>query len=198
MKKVITIILIMGMLFFIVGTTVQASNTYDLEFKIKNHEKGEELDLYLLLPKKYILFAIRKANLDIEYEGAKTLKKYFIPNIGVEKQKVQDELYIENETEYVQILLSESNRNVYTFSILADYPDRDMKYRVINEKKDYIIHIDNFKVENGKCKIEYNDKENTAKQPNRIYMPFGVKILITILIVILIIGGISCWKKQRS
>lgn len=91
----------------------------------------------------------------------------------------------------------EKEQENYQFDILEDYSDLDMKYRIKNEQKDYIVHIDNFKVEKGKCEIEYNYAKDIVKQPDKKIIPSGVKILIIILIVVVVVGGIAYIKKGR-
>lgn len=194
MKKIITL-LIISIVIFMFGY-VYAVDTFELEFKTINNKESTPFDLYLLLPQKYIEFAIDKADLKLDYDRANTLKKNTIPGIMVKEENVQDEVYVENGIEYVQILLEEE-QGIYQFDILEDYPDLDMKYRIKNEQKDYIVHIDNFKIEEGKCEIEYNYAKDIVKQPDQKVIPSGVKILIIILIVVVVVGGIAYIKKGR-
>ncbi len=194
MKKIITV-LIISIMIFMFGY-VYAVDTYELEFKTINNKENEPFDLYLLLPQKYIEFAIDKADLELNYDRANTLKKNTIPGIMVKEENVQNEVYVENGIEYVQILLEEE-QGIYQFDILEAYPDLDMKYRIKNEQKDYIVHIDNFKIEEGKCEIEYNYAKDIVKQPDQKVIPSGVKILIIILIVVVVVGGIAYIKKGR-
>lgn len=194
MKKIVTV-LIMGITILMFGY-VYATDTIELEFKTINKKEKEPFDLYLLLPQKYIEFAINKADLKLDYDRANTLKKNTIPGIMVKEENVQDEVYIENGIEYVQILLEEEQEN-YQFDILEDYSDLDMKYRIKNEQKDYIAHIDNFRVEKGKCEIEYNYAKDIVKQPDKKIIPFGVNLLIIILIVVVVVGGIAYIKEGR-
>lgn len=193
MKKVIALIFI-SIIIFGVGY-VYAVDTFELEFKTINNQK-EEINLYLLLPKEYIIFAIKNANLQLDYEGADTIKRNMIPGITVDKQNVQDEIYTESGIEYVQILLNESE-GIYKFDILENYFDMDMKFRIKNNQKDYIIHIDNFKIENGKCEIEYDYEKDTVKQPNKIVIPISAIIMIIILMIVIVIGGIAYIKGRE-
>lgn len=194
MKKIVTV-LIMGITILMFGY-VYATDTIELEFKTINNKEKEPFDLYLLLPQKYIEFAINKADLKLDYDRANTLKKNTIPGIMIKEENVQDEVYIENGIEYVQILLEEEQEN-YQFDILEDYSDLDMKYRIKNEQKDYIVHIDNFRVEKGKCEIEYNYAKDIVKQPDKKIIPSGVNLLIIILIVVVVVGGIAYIKEGR-
>ena len=84
------------------------------------------------------------------YYQKSTLKNNDITGIEVKKENVQDELYEENGIEYTQILLEPDENGIYKFDLLEDYNKLDIKYRIKNEKKDYIVHIDNFKIENVK------------------------------------------------
>lgn len=78
--------------------------------------------------------------MQLDYEGVDTLKRNRISGITVYKQNVQDEIYTESGIKYVQILLNEEG--IYKFDILENYFDMDMKFRIKNNRKDYIIHID--------------------------------------------------------
>lgn len=171
-------------------------DTYTLEFEA--FDVAEGFDLYILLPKDYILFAIQKDNLNIAYSGAKTLKDNNIPSIPVDKDDVQDELYVDNGVEYIQILLKPNKDGKYEFDILSDYEKMDMRFRIKNANKDDIAYIDNFKVHNGVCKIEYNYENNKIEQRDKEFIPFLVKLLILVLIVIIVIGIIAYNKQRRD
>jgi hypothetical protein len=175
---------------------VYAVDTFELEFKVIQNKKNERFDLYILLPREYITFAIQQANLPINYNGAETLKKNDIPGIIVPKNNIQDEIYTEKGIEYIQIRLMEENE-VYSFDLLENYPQMDIKYRIKNIEKDYIVHIDNFKIEKGKCQIEYNFAKDTVKQPDQKVLNFNVKLLLMLLLLIIIVGAIA-YKKGRN
>lgn len=196
MKKLITISIIIVLAIMFMMNCVYAVDTVELEFKTINNKKNERFDLYLLLPREYINFAIQEANLPIYYDGANTLKRNDIPGITVQKSNVQDEIYTEKGTEYVQIRLVEEN-GVYSFELLENYPQMDIKYRIKNIEKDYIVHIDNFKIEKGKCQIEYDYTKDTVKQPDQKVMNFNIKLLLIVLLLIIIIGAIA-YKKGRN
>lgn len=198
MKKFITIIFICMLMIIMAIPVVKASSTYTIELEVTKNEKEEPFELYMLLPESYITYGINKAGLDIEYTGAETLMQNEIPFIDVDKSKVQDKTYSENGIEYVQILLEPDVNNVYTFEIMADYPEMDMKLRVKNDEKDYIMHIDNFKVENDVCQIEYDYDKNEIKQPTKVVINFGTLLLIVILIIIIIIAIISKVKTKEK
>lgn len=205
MKKRITTlfaIIIISLLMIIFNTTnAQATSSesefFQLQFKIINNEENENLDIYLLLPKEYIEFAIEHDKLDIEYEGANTLKENNIPSINLGGLNILDDIYEENGIEYVQILLEKNDNNIYSFDILSDYFDLDMKYRIKNDSKDFIANIENFKLNDGICEIEYDYDADIVKQPDRKMFSFGTILLVAILIIILILG-ISSYTKHKN
>lgn len=197
MKKLIIIIFICMLIMIMTIPVVKASSTYTIELEVTKNEKEETFELYMLLPESYITYAINKAGMDIEYVGAETLTQNDIPLIDVDKSKVQNETYSENGIEYVQVLLEPDEEGMYTFEIIADYPEMDMKLRVKNDEKDYIMHIDNFKIENDVCQIEYDYDNDKIKQPTKIVINFGTLLLIIILIMIIIIAIISKVKTKE-
>lgn len=197
MKKLVAII---GIFLVIIGVVLlnfsyALEETYALEFEVL--KANENFDLYILLPKDYIEFAIKEDGLDLEYKGANTLKDNDIPSIRVNKDNISDEIYEENGIEYTQILLEPNEDGKYEFDILSSYPYMDMKFRIKNINKDYIVHIDNFKVDGGVCKVQYNYKEDTVKQPETGILPFVTKLLLIVLIVIIVVGIIAYIKKRR-
>lgn len=197
MKRMITIfsavVMIIGII--LLNYSYAYEETYTLEFKAS--DVSDNFDLYLLLPEDYILFAIKEDGLNIAYIGAETLKNNDIPSIRVNKENISDELYEENGVRYIQILLEENEKGKYEFDILSNYSKMDMKYRVKNMNKDDIAHIDNFKISNGVCKVEYNYEKNTVKQPDTEFIPFVTKVLIIILVVIIVVGIIAYIKQRR-
>ena len=196
MKKIIISFIITIISIITAVTYVNAyQNTYTLEFQVI--EEKENFDLYLLLPREYVVYAISESNLSLTYEGSSTLKENEIPGIIVEKENVMDDIYEENGKEYIQILLEKNTEGKYEFDILSDYPNMDMKYRVKNLEKDFILHIDNFKVKNGISKIEYNYDKDTVKQPSENAITFSTKLLIIVLILIVTIGLIAYIKQRR-
>ena len=198
MRKLVFVFSIL--LIIILGVLANFSYAYEkmytLEFEASDVSKS--FDLYLLLPKEYIEYVIREDGLDLEYKGVETLKDNDIPSINIEnKNDISDELYKENGIEYIQILLHQNEDGKYVFDILEDYPDMDMKFRIKNVDKDYIVHIDNFKISDNVCKIEYNYDENTVKQPDTTFVPFLTKLLIILLAVIIVIGAVAYIKQRR-
>lgn len=199
MKKIAVIISICFLLIVsIVGITYSYQETFELQFKVLDIPQNEQIDLYILLRKEYIEYIIEKDGLEIPYEGPETLIKNNIPSLSVKKENIKEEIYEEDGNEYVQILLEKNIKDIYTFDIVKDYYDMDMCYRIKNEKKDYIAHIENFKVREDICEIEYNYEEDTLKQPGAIVITTATKILIIILIILVLIGTIAYLKKRGN
>ena len=198
MKRYIVIICICVLVIMMNISIVMANSTYTIELEVTKNTENKSFTLYMLLPQDYIEYAINKAGLDIEYTGAETLKQYDIPLINIDKEKIQNETYSENGIEYVQILLEQNEDSMYIFEIIEDYPDMDMKLRVKNNEKDYIMHIDNFKVKDDVCQIEYNYDKNEIKQPTKITINFGTLLLIIILVFISIIGIVAKIKGRNE
>lgn len=198
MKRYIAIICICVLVILMNISVVTANSTYTIELEVTKNTENKSFTLYILLPQDYIEYAINKAGLDIEYTGAETLKQYDIPLINIDKEKIQDETYSENGIEYVQILLEQNEDSMYIFEIIEDYPDMDMKLRAKNNEKDYIMHIDNFKIKDDVCQIEYNYDKNEIKQPTQITINFGTLLLIIILVFIAIIGIIAKIKGRNE
>lgn len=193
---VIGIFLVFQLILFNSNNSYCYNETVTLEFETVN--ESEIFDLYILLPKEYIEYVIKNDKLDIEYKGVETLKDNDIPSINVNKENISNDLYKENDEEYIQILLEENENNKYEFDILKDYGKLNIKYRIKNINRDEIVHIDNFKIDsNNVCEIKYNYEENTVKQPNVGFIPFITKLLIVILVITIIVGIIAYVKKRR-
>lgn len=189
MKLLFVVVIIISMISVLIPNAYSSDiETYKISLIVKDNKNNEDINLYILLPKEYIEYAIDSANLDIDYQGVETIKDNDILGINVNKENIKNDLYIENNIEYVQILLEKNLNNEYTFDVLENYyGDEKIKLRIKNDSKDYIMHIDNFEIEEGICKIEYNYSENTIKQPDKIVINFGAIILIILLIIILIV-----------
>lgn len=201
-KRVLEISIIIFMVAFIFINifsinTYAINDTYTLKLEILDNKKAEDVDIYLLLPTEYIEYVIQKDGLDIAYEGTQTLKQNEIPDLRVNTANVKDDTYKENEIEYVQILLDKTENDVYEFDILSDYTKMDMKYRIKNLNKDYIMHIDNFKIKSGICEIQYDYANDTIKQPDEKVIPFATKALIVLLVIIVVTGLIAYIKQRR-
>ena len=193
---VIGIFLVFKLILFNSNNSYCYNETVTLEFETVN--ESEIFDLYILLPKEYIEYVIKNDKLDIEYKGVETLKDNDIPSINVNKENISNNLYKEDNKEYIQILLEENENNKYEFDILKDYGKLNIKYRIKNINRDEIVHIDNFKIDsNNVCEIKYNYEENTVKQPNVGFIPFITKLLIVILVITIIVGIIAYVKKRR-
>lgn len=198
MKKVLNIVLIIFMFITIFTPYVKANNfdTYELNLEVTSNVENKEFDIYILLPKSYIVYAIDNANLELEYNGAETLKENDIQGISLNKSNIQDEVYTEGEIEYIQILLEPNEDNEYTFDILSSYIGKDMKFRVKNEEKDYIMHLDEFETVNNVCKIEYDYDKNEIKQSDVTKFTFST-VLFIILILIVLIAIIAKIKGRK-
>ena len=179
---------------------VNASNseTYTYNIKIKNNTNNDNVDIYILLPKEYIIYVINYDNLDIEYEGVETLKNNNIPNISVKKENIQDKLYKEENKEYVSILLEKNEDGIEQFEVLKDYTNMDIKFRIKNDNRDYIMDVSNFNVENDICEIQYDYAKNQIKQPGKIKINFGTMFLIILAILLIIIATISKMKTKNK
>ena len=199
MKKCLNIVIMMLCMMFLLIPIVKADSEdmITLQLTVTENKEQKDFELYMLLPEQYITYAINKAGMDIECTGAETLTQNDIPLIDVDKSKVQNETYSENGIEYVQVLLEPDEEGMYTFEIIADYPEMDMKLRVKNDEKDYIMHIDNFKIEDNICEIEYNYDKDEIKQPTKIVINFGTLLLIIILVIIIMIAIISKVKTKE-
>ena len=173
------------------------SETYTYNIEIKNNTNNDNVDIYILLPKEYIIYVINYDNLDINYEGVETLKNNVIPNISVKKENIQDKLYKEENKEYISILLEENEDGIYQFEALQDYTNMDIKFRIKNDNRDYIMDVSNFNIENNICEIQYDYDKNEIKQPGKIKINFGIIFLI-ILAILLIITAIISKKKTEN
>lgn len=200
MKRFLYLLFLVIVIFMLFEFNLNNSYCYDekITLEFETVDDSEMFDLYILLPREYINYAIKNDGLDIEYEGVETLKNRDIPSINVNKENISNDLYEEDDEEYIQILLEENENNKYEFYILKDYGKLNIKYRIKNIKKDEIVHIDNFKIDsNNVCEIKYNYEENTVKQPNVGFIPFITKLLIIVLVIIITVGIIAYVKKRR-
>ena len=194
------LVIVIFMLFESFLFNLNNSYCYDekITLEFETVDDSEMFDLYILLPREYINYAIKNDGLDIEYEGVETLKNRDLPSINVNKENISNDLYEEDDEEYIQILLEENENNKYEFYILKDYGKLNIKYRIKNINKDEIVHIDNFKIDsNNVCEIKYNYEENTVKQPNVCFITFIKKLLIIVLVIIITVGIIAYVKKRR-
>lgn len=191
MKKFLNIIILSLLVILTITLPVIADNTEMSKLKLKVTESNENYEIFILLPKKYIMYAINHDELDIGYDGANTLKYNIIPSITVDINKIVDDIYIDEGIEYVQIKLDDLGEEEYLFEIIPEYTDMDMRFRVKSATRDYIMLINNFKMKDNVCEIEYNYAANEvrAETKSEIKVNFSIKwwqILIIIVLVIII------------
>ena len=190
MKKFLSIVILSLIIMSIPLTVKATSEMTQLKMKIINAD--EKYDLYMLLPKKYIKYAIQYDGLDIDYDGANTLKYNTIPSIIVDLTKIEEDTYIDNGTEYVQIKLDNLGEDEYLFEIIPQYTDMDMLYRIKSSSRDNIMIIENFTIKDNKCEMTYDYEANTLKveKSKKISIKFNLKwwqiVLVTLLIIFLI------------
>ena len=201
MKKILISVFLIMILSVWGCQVLAADETFEMQLTVKNNSKNKDVEIYILLPQEYIEFAIEQSPAWISgyvtYEGAQTLKQNDIEGIDVKKENVQDETYTEDGVEYVQIKLDENLNKNYVFDILSDYGKMNIKFRIKNEDKDYIMHIDNFKIEEGVCKAEYDYDQDIIKQPDTKKISVSTIILIIILILVIFVGFISYIKTEK-
>lgn len=198
MKKIISIMIII-LIIMSIPVVVKATENEMNKLKLKVIDANEQYDIYMLLPKKYIKYAIQHDGLDIEYDGANTLKYNTIPSITVNINNIEDEVYTENAIEYVQVKLDDLGGEEYLFEIISEYTDMDMVYRVKSSTKDNIMAIENFKIQDNKCEIEYNyDKETikTQKEKN-VTIKFNLEWWQVAIAVILIVFITYIYRRAR-
>ena len=114
------------------------ANTEANQFRLKVENANENYDLYILLPKKYIKYAIQHDGLDTKYDGANTLIYNVIPSITVDISKIEKDTYIDDGIEYVQIKLDDLGGQEYVFETISDYTDMDMLDRIIMDEKRHL------------------------------------------------------------
>lgn len=200
MRKILTSCLIfIIVVLFMSQVWAAKEDVFELQLTVKNNTENEKFDMFLLLSAEYIQYAIENdptVSPYTDYEGSNTLREYVIKGIDIKQDNVQTEVYVEKDIEYVQIKLEKDSKGIYKTDILNDYGKMDMKFRIINEDKDYIMHIDNFKIDDGECKAIYDYDEDTIKQPDTRKVSWPTIILVIILIIVVSIGYMS-YKKTR-
>lgn len=198
-KKIQLILMVLFMVSFIwaiptfaiqVGTK---GDTYEIQLTMKN--KQPSYQMYLLLPREYLEYAIAQQGLDFVYEGPDTLVKYEIPGISVNRANIEKQEYVEEQKQYVSVLLSPDDKDRFFFTVMASYPNQDIKFRYVSGEKDYIIHMDDFRVQDGVCQIEYDGKQDTVKNT---YTTKGKIEWWQILIVVVLVIFISYVTKQKT
>ena len=148
MKKTIIslfMIIIISLLMIMFNTTnVQATSSdsefFELQFEIINNEENENIDIYLLLPKEYIEFAIEHDNLDIEYEP--TIKgKCYVATIEI-NDKLKD--YFNHIFSKEEEILKAIVKGAFLGAGSINNPEKKYHLEIlfkIKENVNYIINI---------------------------------------------------------
>ena len=137
---------------------------FKIEFNVEN-AGNSNYNVYVLLSKEYIEEAIRKANLNIKYTGSSTLLENDIPGINIDKDNVIEDLYEDNNKEYVKIVLDKIDENKYEFNIITKYTDDDVLFGIENKEEsyNYIVSLEDFVIEDGCYKVYYDYQEKIAE-----------------------------------
>lgn len=198
MKKILSVIILI-ITIISMPLLVKATTTEMSQLRLKVMDSNEEYDIYILLPKKYIRYAIQYDGLDIVYDGANTLKYNSIPSIIVDINKIEEDTYVENGIEYVQIKLDDLGEEEYLFEIISEYTDMDMLYRVKSSTRDNIMNIDKFQFKNNKCEIKYDYQQNTVKTEKKqnVTIKFNLKWWQIVTVVILILLLIYAYRRMK-
>lgn len=201
MKKLIKIIILSILIItsVYIPTNAEAELAGMSQLRLTVTEADEPYEIYMLLPKNYINYAIKHDGLDIGYDGANTLIYNTIPSIMVNVNNVLKDTYIDNGIEYVQIKLDDMGGEEYIFEIISEYTDMDMIYRIKSESKDNLMLINNFSIdEDNTCKMEYNYKEDTIQTDgkNEVKIKFQLHWWQILIIAILIIFLIYMQKRR--
>ena len=202
MKKVFSIIVLVFIILMSIITPVKAdSRANRLRLKVTN--ANEPYDIYILLPKQYIVYAINHDNLSIKYEGANTLINNFIPSIPIDINNVQEDTYVDEGIEYVQIKLDNIGEDEYYFEIISEYTNMDMMYRITSKTRDNLMVIDNFELKNNICEMEYNYEANTikSKSANNIEIRYNLQwwqIILLIIVIGIVIYYYYYKNKQQN
>ena len=192
MKKLIKIIILSILIItsVYIPTNAETELAGMSQLRLTVTEADEPYEIYMLLPKNYINYAIKHDGLDLGYDGANTLIYNTIPSIMVNVNNVLKDTYIDNGIEYVQIKLDDMGGEEYIFEIISEYTDMDMIYRIKSESKDNLMLINNFSIdEDNTCKMEYNYKEDTIQTDgkNEVKIKFQLHWWQILIIAILII-----------
>ena len=198
MKRVCKILIFSILIISMLTIPVKATDAEMTKLKLKVVEANEDYDIYILLPKKYIMYAVQHDGLNLLYEGANTLKYNVIPSITVNINNVQDNTYVDNKIEYVQIKLDNLGDNDYLFEIIPEYTDMDMLYRIKSASKDNLMVISNFQVQDNTCEMEYNYAQNEIKSKvnSNVKIQFKLSWWQIVAIITLIIVAIYLHKRR--
>ena len=209
MKKVNKICVCIFILIFIcimIQCQVEAteSNSYTVEFYVENSD-NKDYNVYVLLPKEYIEYAINNSNLEIQYTGTETLINNTIPGININKDDIQNEVYSDDNKEYVQILLERKEENKYVFDVLEGYTNINIAFRIRenneNSDYDYIVDLDeNYNIKDNICQIFYDYDQKIAKNEGSSKMNIGpIQILVAVIIILIVLGIIyKITRKGRN
>ena len=176
------------------------ANTESNQFRLKVENANENYDLYILLPKKYIKYAIQHDWLDTKYDGANTLIYNVIPSITVDISKIEKDTYIDDGIEYVQIKLDDLGGQEYVFETISDYTDMDMLSRIKSESRDNIMVIDNFTVSDNICQMVYDYNAIIIQQKDRADVKLGFHLewwQVILIIVLVLIFGLIYDRRRR-
>lgn len=194
MKKIIIAIFVLVLL-LVITIQVYADSIDVGRLQLKVINANEDYELYILLPRNYIMYAINHDGLDIDYDGANTLINNTIPSIIVNINNVVKETYIDNRIEYVQIKLDNLGDDEYLFEIIPEYTNMDMMYRIKSDSRDNLMIIKNFQMIKNVCEMEYDYETNEIKTENtsKIEIRFNIKwwqiLIIAILLIFLVYLG---------
>lgn len=172
MKKIINILILSIIILVTITLPVIASSTVMNKLRLTVLNADETHEVFMLLPKKYIMYAINHDGLDIDYDSANTLIYNNIPSITVDINDVLEDTYIEDHIEYVQIQLHDLGGEEYLFEIIPEYTDMDMLFRVKSQSRDNLLVIENFKMRDNTCNIEYDYEQNTVKTERKSEIQF--------------------------
>lgn len=200
MKKFLSTIILNILLLSLIVVPVQATETEMTKLQLEVLEAKESYEIYMLLPRTYITYAIKHDGLNIKYEGVNTLKYNTIPSIAIDTNNIQDEEYIEDGIEYTQIKIENFGTEIYTFDIISEYTEMDMVFRFKSESKDYILHLDNFTVEDNLCKIQYNYEKDTLKSEKKttVKVKFNLEWWQAVLIIGIVLGIVYIYNRRNS
>lgn len=199
MKKIIKIIILSILLITSIYLPVKAVEGKTTQLRLTVIEADEPYEIYMLLPKNYINYAIQYDGLDIGYDSANTLIYNTIPSIVVNVNNVLKDTYIDNGIEYVQIKLDDMGGEEYVFEIISEYTDMDMMYRIKSESKDNLMLINNFTVQDNTCEMEYNYKEDTIEKEGKTEFKLGFELhWWQILIIAVLVIFLIYMHKRRS
>lgn len=196
MKKRIFVILILIICLISVFTVSRAKNeTYMIDIKVKN-TNNEEYSLLVLLPLEYI-DEISSGNIE-DGDYVSFLKNEDLEELNIDKNNIEDNTYKENNKEYVQIKLEPVENNYYQFEAVQNEQNENIKFRITSDTQDYIIHLNDFKIQDNVCKITYDYQEKVSENIQKIeWSIFSWKFAIIIAIIAFVIYIIYRINKKE-